>query len=244
MKRSSSTRRYWPAGGAARSRPASWPDRSFAALIGGCSSPRRPAPSRRHLPRRRHRQPVEGAPVVGDRVLAHAVQPATIWPRSRVMSSCSTARMKTCAVRSSASGAIPDAGIDVPIDRHHLRVVDLLEAAALARFGIRSSEDRDCRHLRALRGGFAVAGRDGAEGRQQGRDLLEEARSVSSKAAGSVPSMSISPMTSALGQDRHHDLAAGAREAGEVARIGVHVVDDLGLRRTRRPLRRSPSRWG
>ena len=58
------------------------------------------------------------------------------------------------------------------------------------------------------------------------RDLLEQSRSVSPNAARSWLSMSISPSTRPRVHDRHDDLGSCLEAAGEVARIGVHVVHD------------------
>src|SRR5207248_2704720 len=157
-------------------------------------------PARARLVRSNHWQPIEGAPVIGDRVLAYAVQPADDLAHvaSRV-ELLHRAHEDLCR-QVFGVGRIPDARIDEPIDRYHLGVVDLLEAAA-TRCGVRIWGARGIgvgRHLLgSTRRVTPVDVRQGRGRRGASRAAISsrKMRSVSSKAAGSVASMSISPTT-------------------------------------------------
>src|SRR5437867_3168304 len=190
-------------------------------------------PAGGHLISADHRQAVEGAPVIGDRILADAVQPADdlgvlarrveLLHRSHEDLRCQVLRV----------GSIAHPRVDEPIDGHHVRVIDLLEATWARRLGsIGTARSFGFgRHSPGLYAAGYASGRSGtrAERRQQGCDLLEEdaVRLVEGRRIGGVDVDLTNDL--ALREDGHYDLAARAGEAGEIAWISVDVVHDLRL---------------
>src|SRR5215218_10563964 len=65
--------------------------------------------------------------------------------------------------------------------------------------------------------------------RDQQRDSLEQLAIVGAEGGGAVGVDVDLPDDAALVGDRHDDLGACRGEAGEIARVGIDVVDDLGL---------------
>src|SRR5687768_14394939 len=191
---------------------------SLAGLHGRTTALVHRLPPGRHVIHADQRKPIEGTPVIGGGIVRDAVQPGRDLPGLPGCVELLDRADEDLGGEIFRIGLVSDARVDEPIDADDVLVVDLLEGT------------RTGAHLTdAVRPRLRARPQRG----DQGGDFLEESRVglVERVEVGSVD-VDLADHLAAL-EDRHHDLATSAREAGEIAGIGVDVRDDLGGPRRR-----------